>query len=293
MNAKHLIDLHATSNGLGVAAYGGYLKAICFDSSDSIAIMTAFEQRIASSFGRQYFPVYRMADGEFRFLFGLKYNNRNYLSGNALLRYVKYEVFKAEWRTSWGERYSNIRMNDLRRVLGYYVRNIVDSGGMLALYWNENGLNAFTEYNDVLEFEFHKKGITLNSSNYLPFHACIGAVARSISTWCAGRSILIVSGMSLDEYNALRNIMLKWGAKIISFLKCSSTGSLEDNLAGVENTIPECGVDFCLVAAGIGSANILNKLCWLKCPIIDIGSFIHVLSGWRAECHAGFFSRPD
>jgi len=55
---------------------------------------------------------------------------------------------------------------------------------------------------------------------------------------------------------------------------------------------PNTHPDLVLVAAGIGAAKVLVELNHLHCPIIDIGSYIHVLSGRLAHAHAGFFVSP-
>jgi hypothetical protein len=47
--------------------------------------------------------------------------------------------------------------------------------------------------------------------------------------------------------------------------------------------------DIVLVAAGIGAAKVVSGLRHLHCPLIDVGSSIHVISGQWTQAHSGFF----
>ena len=80
------------------------------------------------------------------------------------------------------------------------------------------------------------------------------------------------------------------GALRVSHYKCSTSSALSQDYHSVK---PKCKPDIVLVSAGIGSAKILFELQHINCPIIDIGSYVHVLSGKLSIVHGGFFKAPN
>jgi hypothetical protein len=54
----------------------------------------------------------------------------------------------------------------------------------------------------------------------------------------------------------------------------------------------ETSPDIIFVAAGIGSANIIDLCKGFKCPVMDVGGAIHLLSRRSTEIHKGFFQWP-
>ena len=280
----YLKDLSHASTGEGVSAYGGRLEAYLFEDKDVELLIEQLTVEIECAIGRRYLPIYRMADGEYRFLFGVPFSWSSFRNFREVARYVKYTIFRRPWRTSWGEGYSNAELERLRMSLVGYLTSIA-SQGKLALYWNENGIDAFTEFNDELLKRFHGMGITLNSLNYTPFHVCIGAIAKNFSRLVRRRHVVFVSGADLEEQQALEKRVLALGARSFSFVQCSKSGSL---VSGLGSDIPHDS-DICFVAAGIGAARIIYDLRYRCLPVIDIGSLIHVISGYKPECHGGFF----
>ena len=160
--------------------------------------------------------------------------------------------------------------------------------GKLAIYWNENGLNAFIEHNKTLEASFAAIDVALAQS-YVPFHFCQALLARNGSNLLSCRKILVVSSLCDREQAELTVSLLKLGCSDVQFYKCSATKALVENYG---NIAPNYFPSLVLVAAGIGAAKALIELSYLNCPILDIGSYIHVLSGRAIHCHAGFFYPP-
>ena len=113
-----------------------------------------------------------MADGEYRFLMGRRFNpaRRPWLKELGAIAAERLKIKNPDnWTTSWGEKYPPKKTRELRAELigniGYLSRR-----GYLACYVNDNGLNAFTEYNDVLPGFFEKHGISFGPDSYVPFH---------------------------------------------------------------------------------------------------------------------------
>lgn len=286
-NKMFLIDLDPLSNGEGKAVYGGRLDAFSFFETGCKEWFNRFADEVTASLGKKYFPVYRMADGEMRFLFGYKINWHN-KPFRSILKYLKYEVLRSSWKTSWGETYDAAKQNELRGILKKCIAQIA-AQGRIALYWNENGLNAFTEYNTSIPSLFKNGGIPLNERNYIPFHFVQALVARRADALFHGRNILIVSGMGQEEFANLQKELSVFSPAGIEFFQCSATASLAAEYDQVKTAVKP---DIVLVAAGIGAAKVVSQLSHLQCPVLDIGSYIHVLSGKYPHAHAGFFKKP-
>jgi len=272
MNKINFIDLDTLSNGEGKLVYGNRLEAISFYETTCEAWFSDFRKEVFSAIGKRYFPVYRIADGEMRFLFGYQINwkNKPFLS---LLKYIKYELFKSPWKTSWGESYSSTEKKQLQAILGKCIKTI-SSEGKLAIYWNNNGLNAFVEYNRNMEHLFKKIGVQLNRENYIPFHFAQAIIANNADRLLIGRNVLVISGLDNPEKEALGKRLYKIGVANYDFYRCSPTSALKDDYTLIR---PRIKPDIVLVAAGIGAARVLADLKHLNCPVIDIGSYLKVL----------------
>jgi hypothetical protein len=205
-----------------------------------------------------------------------------------VLSYLKYEIFKFPWKTSWGEEYNSTDLAGLRKSLQICISEI-SREGKLALYWNENGLNAFTEYNRSMQNLFEGINITLNQNNYVPFHFGQALIANKSDELLKGKNVLFVSGIDDEEFKNLQKKIMAFGAKKVELYKCSSTSALNEDYSRIRLQVEP---DIIFVAAGIGAAKILVDLHHLNCPVIDIGSFIHVLSERQSTAHAGFFNNP-
>jgi len=284
----YLVDLDNLSNGMGKSVYGGRLDAYSFTNISCETWFDSFTHEILKAIGNEYLPIYRIADGELRFLFGSKINLRN-KPIRSILSYLKYEVLKRPWRTSWGEEYNP---NDLQVLKSTLIKCVceISKKGRLAIYWNENGLNAFTEYNRSMTSLFKKINVELNQENYVPFHFGQAIVSNQLAKLIFNKNVLFISGLSSIEYNELKRQLSIFRAKSIELFQCSSKNALNEDYTKISLKI---NPDIVFVAAGIGAAKILFDLEYLNCPIIDIGSYIHVLSGKNKIAHAGFFVGPN
>lgn len=287
MNKRNFIDLDLLSNGEGKLVYGNRLDAVSFHETTCEEWFSDFVEEVSSAIGKRYFPVYRIADGEMRFLFGYKVNWKN-KPFRSLLKYIKYELFKSPWKTSWGESYSPTEKKHLQTLLAKCIKNIAQEG-KLAIYWNDNGLNAFVEYNSYMEALFEKIGVRLDADNYVPFHFAQAIFANHADRLLRGKNVLVISGFDAIEKDALGKRLQKIGVAHYDFYRCSPTSALKDDYTLIK---PRIKPDIVLVAAGIGAARVLADLKHLNCPVIDVGSYLNVLSGKYENAHAGFFIQP-
>ncbi|WP_372757561.1 hypothetical protein [Mariniflexile sp.] len=292
MTLKYSVSLNKVGLKSADEAYGGYLNAYAFHETDFDTWFNNFKNLVISKMGKEYFPVYRMADGEYRFIMGRKYNFHKKPLWRELIA-VTAEKTRIKnpnrWKTSWGEAYAPSRVKQLRKDLIQNVRYIAEKG-YLACYFNENGLNAFVEYNNSLIPFFNKNSIKFNATNYVPFHFICGLLVKpGWETFYKNRTILIATG-SDDVSEAKINTTLKaFGAKSVVFLRISKTASMEEVL---DLTSITQKIDICFVAAGIGSANIVKQLEPLNTVVLDIGGYINCYVDKEASQHGGIFKLP-
>ncbi|MCC9642721.1 hypothetical protein LOC71_10575 [Rhodopirellula sp. JC740] len=285
--SKYLVDISGSSNGVGAAAYGGRLEAYSFSRKSGKDWFDEFCSLVLARVGNGYLPVYRVADGEMRFLFGEKLDLRHHPLRSAF-RVLKHRLLSRPWETSWGESYTVDEYSCLRQKLIDCIVHVSEKG-VLGLYWNENGLNAFVEHNQTILRDLSGIGVSLGGSNYVPFHFVQGLVACHLERLVVGRNVVFVSSVQAEEQDSIERLLGRMGVGAVCFRQCSAGASLSQDYSQMRF---DKQPDIVFVAAGIGSARVLSSLAWLDVPVIDIGSYIHVLSGRSAGCHAGFFVSP-
>jgi len=292
---KKLFKVNLNDVGLEGAdnAYGGYLDAFSFKDTDFESWIAGFKTEVLENMGQNYFPVYRMADGEYRFMMGRVYNFYKKPLWREIVA-VTAEKLRIKnpdkWKTSWGEEYKPERIKVLRKQL---IRDVayISRKGRLACYWNRNGLKAFEEYNNKLLPYFKENNIVLDSVNYIPFHFVCGILVRSgWEDFFKEKHILIVTGGDEVSEAEIKQTLVKMGVAKVSFYRISKTSSLEERL-NLEMFLEE-RIDMCLVAAGIGSANILRQLEPLQTVVLDIGGYMNCFTNSDASQHGGIFKLP-
>lgn len=288
----HRVDIDFIGLGGAGAAYGGHLHAWSFRDIDGPSWFEAFRQEALDAIGTRYLPIYRMADGEYRFMFGRRINwHRKPLWRE--LAAVGAETLRIKnpdrWQTSWGETYEPRETRRLRDELMQHVAYLSDRG-FLACYITDNGLNAFVEYNTVLEALFAARGVTLHAGNYIPFHFAPSLLIRpGWEAFIRDRSLLIVTGLTTEKEERIRSTLMDYGAGAVHFLPISSSASLTDRL---DIAKVETGVEIAFVAAGIGSANILRQLEPLATLCLDIGGLMNCFVNRDARQHGGVLGLP-
>ncbi|KXX72547.1 hypothetical protein [Flammeovirga sp. SJP92] len=292
-NKRHLVNIDQVGLKSADSAYGGYLNAYSFEEKIFDEWINDFKNLLLSKINTEYFPIYRMADGEFRFLMGRKLNLHKKPLIKELLAITAEKLYirnPNKWKTSWGEEYSPDVVSNLRKKLIEDIRYI-SKKGILACYYNENGLNAFTEYNKYLEPFFLKNNIPFNNDNYYPFHfVCSVLIKNNYQDFYRNKNILIATGSDDDSEEKIKSNILQLGAKSVSFIRISKTKSMQEKIDLSEIKI---NIDICFVAAGIGSASILKQLEPLRTLTIDIGGFINCFIDKTSSQHGGIFSHPE
>ncbi len=289
---KYRVDLNFIGVGNSAIAYGGKLEAWSFINVEGEEWFSDFRQHILSSMGKKYLPVYRMADGEYRFLMGRKYNLHKKPLWKEILA-VTAEKLRIKnpdkWKTSWGEEYKPKETRQLRKKLSEQIREISEEG-FLSCYINDNGLNAFIEFNKHIESYFIFNKIKFTKDNYIPFHFTVGLLTNDgWEEFYLNRNLLVVSGTNDLKEQLIKTNILNLGAKSVNFLRISETESMKEQL---DLTTVNIRPDLCLVAAGIGSANILTQLAPLNTVALDIGGYINCFIDIKSSQHGGVFKYP-
>lgn len=232
-----------------------------------------FVSRIGDAVGKSSLLVYRMADGEFSFLLGprpsvlrAKMPLRQRLSEYA--RYLSYKVGFRSLTTCWGENYSEKEIDDLRIRMRQSVKHVAERG-VLGLYfalrddhWGEQYYNPMCSWLDC-------SGITLSEGNYIPFYFVYallhGPARREI---LASARVLVITHLTTQRVEAIDTGLRDDGAATVEFLNISANRSMTDKL---DLSTVRRPVDLVLIAAGIGSVNILVQLEQFSAPCIDCG----------------------
>lgn len=228
---------------------------------------------------RKYVPVMRMCDGEYIYSVGKK---KGYHQG--LLGGLKILVSKLLWNqtTSWGENYTRAQNRQLKKRFPELLR-FISSHGFIANHFLYNRHHFCEEYIEPMKDWYSRQGIHFTSKNYTAFYFVYVMLNGPDSlTLFNKRSILVISSFPELKKAAVEKELKRRGAANVSFQSISATNSMLDVL----DLSPFRGkTDLVLIAAGIGSANILQQCQVLEVPCID--------SGFCLECIANPAVRPE
>ena len=289
---RHRVDLDFIGLGNAARAYGGSLNAWSYYETDGQSWFDNFRQHALASIGNHYLPVYRMADGEYKFLFGRRFNRHKRPLYREVLGVTAEKLRlggSKEWKTSWGESYSSSEVHALRQKLFRDIK-VISQNGYLACYINDNGLNAFVEYNTIIEKRLLDQDVVLSEENYVPFHfAPALLINRGWEEFLKGRSILVATSYTAEKAFAIESTLRLYGAKAVRFIPLSPVSALKDV---IDLSQLDASIDIALVAAGIGSANVLRQLKGLNTLCIDIGGFMNCIADPAVRQHGGVIGLP-
>ncbi len=147
--------------------------------------------------------------------------------------------------------------------------------GIIAAYFAVRGDGWGEAYFEPVCDWLDANHIGLNDDNYVPFYfvyAMLNDPRRS--ELYAGRRVLVVTHLTAEQMSAFERALLAEGAASVAFIPVSANKSLLDSID--PGTVTEA-VDIAMVAAGIGSVNILAQLESLAIPCIDCGISLECL----------------
>jgi len=218
---------------------------------------------------KSYFPIYRMADGEFIFALGRIYG----LGFLSLLRH-----FFSKWaiKTCWGEKYTKRERKSAFNSYVDAIRNVAQNG-KLAIHLTEFvGIPSYQEYNIKLLNWFQTHNILLNDDNYIPFYFVYAFFSDEENKMHMfnKKNILVFSSFDENKKDMLKKNLHKYEPNNIEFYEISSDKSLLEKINLNEFKMSP---DISLIAGGIGASNILFQLKDSKSVAIDCGMALEVL----------------
>lgn len=292
LRLRHRVPLNFMGKGAVARAYGGRLDAWSFSKISGPEWFARIQQEVAGAMCQRFLPIYRMGDGEFRFLMGRKYNFHRRPLWREIGAVTAEKIGltnRDNWKTSWGENYTAFSGDRLREHLKGLLRHTADLG-YIACYINDNALHAFTEYNTAIATYFASSGIRFDARNYIPFHFAVGLLTEpGWEQFIVDRRVLIVSSINEEQRVRTRDNILGLGAREVSFVAISQTSALVDQ---IDLSAVPSAPDIALVAAGIGAVNVLGQLEPLRTVCLDIGGFINCLANRAERVHGGSFGFP-
>ncbi len=255
------------------------LQCILHSCSEVQERFDGFMEKLISATGRHYFPVYRMADGEFMFCLGWRRPFSHHPGRLDIISDIRVGLREKRNRlrgfgTMWGEHYTFFESVRARRALPDLVRAIARDG-VLGLYFMRRGDLWGEQYILPMLKWFNRHGIELSRNNYLPFYMVYAALSGPWQKGLfSGKRVLVATGTNTARQIGIESGLKKAGVRAVEFLSISSSKSMffRLNLSQISES-----PDLVLVGAGIGAANIIVQLKDLSVPVIDAGMFLECL----------------
>lgn len=220
----------------------------------------------------KYIPVMRMCDGEYIYSVGRK---RGYHEGLfSVLKIFIATLFNTQ-TTSWGEKYSRTENKELKKR---FVNNLkfISKHGYIANHFLYNRHHFCEEYIEPMKKWYAKHGIEMRPDNFVSFFFVYVLLNGPDSLdLFKNQKVLVLSSFAGEKITNIKSELKRRGALEVFFESVSATSSMLDVL---EITSYKGKVDLVLIAAGIGSSNILCQCEPLSVPCID--------SGFCLECIA-------
>jgi len=288
---QYRIPLREIAGGRLVPMFKGRFDAWAFRSTTERAWLHSFRERVVDSIGRRYLPVYRIADGEFRYLLGrrVRWQSEHPIRDGLGVAAERLGLIHRTNATSWGEEYSPSLRIALRRTLTDRIRSIAQSG-YLATLLSDNGVSLAHEYRAPFCKYMAYHDLCFGSNNYVPFHfVCELLSSPGWEELLEGRRVLIVTSLEGKNTALIAGNLTAMGVRDIQFVNVSANHSMLDNVNLSTVRMP---VDLCLVSAGVGSANVLVQLKALETTALDIGGYLYCFENKAFVAH-GVFRSPE
>jgi len=274
-----------------VPPYGG----LAFRSFSSVSAQTQFDnfvERVYQSLGHAYLPIYRMADGEFSFLVGWRASTAPQRGMHAIPYYLRQiasqlrrQVLGHTSSTIWGEVYTQAEKARAQRIMQQGIRHIAEHG-ILALYFAQRADHWGEQYVRPVCDWFDSYGVRVVDSNYIPFYSVYALLnGPSRVRLYDGKHILVITHLTETRKSAIYRSLMQEGVASARFYEISSNHSMFDHIDVATIQQP---VDLVLVAAGIGSVNILQQLELLSVPCIDCGISLDCLVDFNRRLERPF-----
>ena len=271
----------------------GRSKTLALKQRDCKEWYNEFLDRVIAACGHEFLPICRMSDGEFLFLLGeqpwdkrvpflqrlrmslgrIKHNFilRGGLGAFTQGHYHSGQYSKEEWRQA-------------RIDLPEKIREINEKG-IIAWHLNYEREPFVERYYPILDKWLKEHQINVNDGSYYPFYFVYAMlVGPRRKELLENRRILVVNGAVGEVKQNIIDGLKREGADEVLWCPISLRRSLYDTI-DIEPFIGK--VDFSVVGAGIGKANIMVQMEDLKVPCIDAGFIFEI---WKDPKNKGLRS---
>jgi len=292
----------------------GIFKVLTPIQRDSQEWYHQFVAEIQSAIGRKYLPVCRMGDGVLVFAIG-RFIPFIRGSKEKLVPYIKRLLVSLLHRginrlrgginfsIGMGDlgfaEYSKLEWKSLRQTFGAALQEIGKLGFLCPfLSYRDNQL-AQQYYVPFIKW-LKSNEITLDQKNYYPFYfvyALLNGPDRGIIL--GQKRILVITTLDRNKEIKIEKALKAEGAEYVQFINVKKSRTMFDKLNLEKIQLP---VDVCLIAAGMGTAQLLLQLKSTGTLCLDAGWAMEAIfdpekhrshNGARSFCWADFERNGD
>ena len=239
-----------------------------------------FDRKLKNQLNKkEFFPLLRMSDGEFIFLLGRRFDQYKFLEKiYYIFQHIKRSIFYmstfySSGRKGYCERYSIFHLKNLKKK---FLKNLryISKKGLICPNFSPHPLVS-TYQRDIIKL-LSQNNIKLINTNYFGYYfPTIFFLGKNIFKIFKNKKILIFTSNMPERNFKLKKILLHLGAQEVDFYLTSLNNPMLDKINKKKILIKP---DFILVAAGVGSNNIIYQLKKFKCACIDCGYLVDALS---------------
>jgi hypothetical protein len=221
-----------------------------------------------------YLPLYRMGDGEYLFALRKDSHDSSSIWEGSLRQTAMNFVSKllGEAQRGSGGIYTH---TERRKAYSKFVEGVkmVADEGILGL-----GLHDTPLYNryipEILDW-FDEKDVSITTQNYIHVYGIHVLLNGSYSdSLIGGKNVLAVTWLNSERKKKIKKGLSEKGANDVHFAEVSKRKSMLDDI----NIYDTNKLDIVLIAAGIGTINVLKQLKKMRVPQIDIGYCMDVIA---------------
>jgi hypothetical protein len=274
-------------------------RTLAVRARESEAWFNEFMDRLVAALGREYLPVCRMSDGEFRFALGQQPPDMRhpFWARWAIRARAELATLRNRGRFRAGVSgvyssgaYSASEALEARARYGDLLRQIADRG-VLALHLSYGEVPFQEHFFPALGRWLAAEEIELTDESYYPFYFVYGALTGPRrGELLKGRRVLVAHGAVGQRRRQIEAGLQREGVAEVVWQPISSERSLFDVIE-----LPDSAhdVDLALVGAGVGKPNVLLQLEPLGVPCIDAGFVFEVWADPARRAERPFCTPDD
>jgi hypothetical protein len=153
------------------------------------------------------------------------------------------------------------------------VRHAAQNGILAAAFHRSSLLKHY--FPEIFDW-FDEHDVPLHAGNYIHMYATYALMhGKEANRLLADRHVLVVTRLNEQRMKNIRQGLHRQGADTVQFVPVSAHQAMLDD---VELSAVERPVDLALIAAGVGTSNVLLQMKKLRIPQLDVGYCIDTLA---------------